>query len=269
MSSPASGQYTYRPKKAYSRKVAKAQRSVAALVARSGGSYSALAPRRVPFSQWSSSAMQGGGGAYRVGPGPEKKFIDLSSTAFNIPFQAVGSPQTGPGTFVLQLINGCALGSDSTTRIGRQIQMKSLQFRFAVGVAQATGGTYPAGAIAGHVRVLVVYDQQANGAAPAGTDILVNATTYGPTSPMNLNNRERFKVLSDKIVLLDPQGPGSQMVKVYKKLYLPVIFNAGNAGTIGDIQTGSIYVYLSTSVQATGAGTLGAAWYSRIRFTDF
>lgn len=54
-----------------------------------------------------------------------------------------------------------------------------------------------------YLRVMVVYDAQANGAFPSATDLLAvqeagGTAAYNPTSFLNLNNRDRFLVLKDK-----------------------------------------------------------------------
>lgn len=146
--------------------------------------------------------------------------------------------------------------------------MKSILYRATVSLATTAAGTVPAGAVGGQVRIICVYDSQANGAAPVATDVLANNTIDSVVTPMNLNNRERFKIIFDKYLTIDPQGPQSATLKVYKKFSLPVIFNSGNAGTIADIQTGSIYVFGATTVQATGAGFVNVNHYARIRFLD-
>lgn len=209
-------------------------------------------------------------GAYRVGPGPEKKFVDNNAILLVIPCAAAGAGTQGDsgGPSNLILLNGLSQGTDATTRIGRKVLMKSLLVRVTVSMTTLAAGTQPAGAIGGQVRFLCIYDSQSNGAAPIASDILSQVTTDTVVSPMNLNNRERFKILFDKYVTIDPQGPQSATLKCYKKFNLPIIFNGGNAGTIADIQTGSIYILAAATCQATAAFNCETNGYSRIRFLD-
>jgi len=187
------------------------------------------------------------------GPGAsELKWIDINSTAaFN----------AATGVAALTLLNGCTLGSDATNRIGRKIVMRSLQMRMSV-----LDTAVQAARFAG--RVLVVYDSQSNGVAPTQADILQAATSWH--APMNLNNRERFKVIWDKIFTIDSiQGSGNNpwICKKFKKLpNLETIFNSGNAGSVGDIQTGSLYMLTFATGEA--ASTPGMVFYSRVRFAD-
>ena len=91
------------------------------------------------------------------------------------------------------LINGIATGTDINNRVGRKVIMKSLVFNvnnFPVATtANALQGIM--------LRHMIVYDSQPNsaGTVPAVTDILETATTL---SPLNLNNRDRFRVIYDK-----------------------------------------------------------------------
>lgn len=235
---------------------------------RTGGNYSQILRRRLPLTYRR-------GGRWTTGPGPERKFIDsngsCSPATLAIGASSAGDSGTPTNPNSYFLINGISQGTDATTRIGRKIKMKSLQIRWTVSTQLPATGLNPAGLVAGDVRVLVVYDRQCNGVLPAVTDILQSGTVSCVTSPMNLNNRERFIVLVDKFFHLDPQGPGSHVFRCYRKIPASaqdVIFNAGNAGTIADIVTGAVIVVTATTVQATVAGAIDGNMYTRIRFLD-
>jgi len=178
----------------------------------------------------------------RSASAPERKNIDLSTS-----FTTGAAFAFSAG----QLLNGCAAGTGATNRVGRKMLMKSLQFRAAV---NSNAGN------AGNARVLVVYDKQTNGAAPAITDIL-GADLI--TAPMNLSNSDRFVVIADVLT----EGPTDITTtwheKHYKKLGLETLF--GNTGSaVTDINSGSVYMFV--------AGGTGAAitvnLYNRIRFVD-
>ena len=115
------------------------------------------------------------------------------------------------------------------------------------------------------MRIIVVYDKQANAVAPAITDVLTVDSFIGQN---NLNNRDRFVILCD--VISDPisvNANGSVAGTIYKKINLETMFNAGTAGTIGDITSGSIYLFVA---QTANIGTANPVfnWRSRIRFQD-
>jgi len=197
--------------------------------------------------------------------GPEKKYLDVaassSATVFNFG-PTPGSNTVGAPT--LQLLNGMALGTTGITRIGRQVTIKSWLFRMAVNAA-ATGNT-------GLLRVVVVWDSQANGAALTTTDLFESSNVADVlVSPLNLSNRERFQVVMDKVYNLGGLGavdgvpPDTIHIEKFKKMNKIVTFNGGNAGTVGDIATNSLYLITFGSV---GTASPSTSYHSRIRFTD-
>jgi len=185
-----------------------------------------------------------------------------------------------------QCINQCIQGTTLYQRIGQKIVMKRFVMKLVFsqipngGAAQTNDG--------GFYRVLVVYDAQPNAtsvtAANLAASVLKDNTEI--TSPLNLDNRERYKVILDKIGYLGAKtfsAAGlvtasntseqwqSACNKYKKTLNLDTIFNSGNAGTIGDIQTGALYVLYGTSISqslAAPANCVGVAGYTRIRFYD-
>lgn len=157
------------------------------------------------------------------------------------------------------LLNGMARGDDINQRQGRQVTLRSIELRLLSRVAPGTG-------IDQRHRILIVYDRQTNGAAPAITDILSSANVL---YPRNLENRQRFRILFDRLHTLNASGePGSgRIFKWYRRLNHPVTFNAGAAGTVADIQTGSLYAIVF-GTEAPG-GTAGiVSGIVRVRYSD-
>lgn len=199
-----------------------------------------------------------GGASRRTGgwsspqAGSELKFLDYSGTM---------APGFGTQTFTTPglLLNGCAPGSSAETRIGRKITMKSIYIRYSYSrsAATMTGGS-PG-------RILIVYDKQSNAAAPAITDILL-ADDYH--SMNNLSNRDRFITLFDSVT--EPISDTNNVCvgdTLYKGMNLDVMFNGGNAGTIGDITSGAIYAFAATT-NRIGVSNPQVVFRSRIRYTD-
>lgn len=185
----------------------------------------------------------------------EKKFIDVSSSALLTAAQATGT------------LSGClsamAQGTDANNHVGRECTLKSLYWQFACSMAATSAGSSP-------IRLVIVYDKEANGAAPtiatgAASDIFA---TDAITAPMNLNNRDRFIILVDEIIeCLGSAGPQGFYRKGYKKMSLPMIFNSTTTQTVSAIQTGSVYaVVWQNGNIITTAPTHNL--YTRIRFTD-
>jgi len=190
----------------------------------------------------------------------------------------------------LQLLNGVAQGTTLYTRIGQKIVMMTL-------VLKLTLSTIANGAVAqvnnpGQVRIMVIYDAQANATALTGatlsTALLKDNTSI--CSPQSLDNRERFKVLLDKYVqvgMFDFSATGlygstaavpstTDKACHYRGKYkaglkLDEVFNGTSGGTIGDIQTGALYLLVGNSISnsiAANTAVLGIAGYSRVRFYD-
>lgn len=169
------------------------------------------------------------------------------------------------------------LGTDFNARIGRKIVIKSFYIK-GYCQSEASRTTPVINVPAQQLRLIVFCDLQPNGAAPAITDLLDTANT---TSMLNLNNRDRFIVYTDKIYPIDPYfysatatqsfaSVSNQIknVKKYKKINLEVIFNSTNGGTIADITSGALYMWCIGS-QAAGANTDGNFLLStRVRYVD-
>lgn len=182
---------------------------------------------------------------------PELKFLDVLTSA-------IGLNTTG----TLTPLNLCAQGTDATQHIGRQTTMKSLYWMFQ-------GQMAPTSTLGGSVRLVVVYDKEAEGAAPtiatgAQTDIFNQDNIV---AQMNLNNRDRFVVLVDEIIeCIGTAGPQAFFRKGYRKIQMPVVFNAVTTATITAINTGSVYAVTWQNGIATASPM--AELQTRIRFED-
>lgn len=105
-----------------------------------------------------AQSVRVGGYAYPSRQG-ELKFLDVNT---GITVGGAAASTFGSGV----LLNGLANGNDASSRIGRKVTIKSLYLRWSQLFIAGAGG-------AGSIRVLIVYDKQANAAAPAITDILL------------------------------------------------------------------------------------------------
>jgi len=181
---------------------------------------------------------------------PEYKYMDTTLSPGSTRCDTTGD---------VILVNGCARGDDVGDRIGRKIVMKSLEMRLYAYVTAGTG-------VDQTNRVMVVYDKQPNGAAPAITDVLVSIST---TALKNANNDHRFNVLYDQTYYLNGSGESdsAKIWKNYRRLNFPVQFNSGDAGTIADIQTGSLY-FLVMGSEARGVTASQINGRVRVKFVD-
>jgi len=181
----------------------------------------------------------------------EFKAIDVSATSV--------VDTTGAVT----CLNGCARGDDIAGRNGRETTMKSIEFRAVVAPTDVTGVEQTA-------RVLLVYDRQANATPLTAVQVLAANNTY---APRNLENRRRFKILFDRTFQIGDRSaapasmPFAKTIKFYRRLAHPVTYNAGNAGTVADIVTGSLYL-ITVGTQGAGGAAGSCIFYSRVRFQD-
>jgi len=193
----------------------------------------------------------------------EKKVVDLNHALVAIE-NATGTPT---------LLNGCVAGSQNYQRIGRKINLKSLQIRGHLFPSDTTTNTCL-------VRMLIVFDKQSNGAAPTWGDVIKSQNIAGTTSStvtdmLNLDNRDRFEVIRDKTWSFNygessngySPCPGSYEITEYIRLSdRPTVYNAGTAGTVGDIQSGSLYVFWFCDQAAVTGASVDISY--RTRFVD-
>jgi len=176
---------------------------------------------------------------------PEKKNRDYSLTDLAIVPTTFWTPVT--------LLNSIDQGTTSSQRVGRKVQLKSIQMRWAFGFDNNFSS-----------RLLVVYDRDCNGVTPTMADILGPAAFPRMTAPMNLANTDRFVVLHDEIV--NPAfGAGFTAGKFYKKINLPMLFTSTSLD-VTSIREGGIFFMMGSTQNASPEPNI--EFTSRIRYTD-
>lgn len=158
----------------------------------------------------------------------------------------------------LSLINGCTQGDGPSNREGTQIHIKSIQMRIRT---EFNSGDASAGA----VRVVLVQDKQANGAAPTVANIYATTTAVAVDALRNLDNRKRFKILADRTYIMSPNGDSGYQDDIYLKKPIVTQYNSGNAGVVSDISSNSLYILIASDQAANGPFV---AFYARVRFTE-
>ena len=197
-------------------------------------------------------------------PKSELKAFDLSN--FASVFQPAG---------IFTLLNIPINGPEMYQRVGRKMYMKSLHVRgFCLNVATS---------LQDMGRIIIFYDSQPNAAVSNIAALLQDsnlAATTSVFSEINLNNRERFKIIRDHQIMLPAvtntagvltNGPltldpikSTMNIDMFIKLKgLETIFNGVNGGTIADITSGSLYML--TVSNATGWEFSGT---TRLRYYD-
>lgn len=171
-----------------------------------------------------------------------------------IHYNDVNATISATTTYSLILLNGLALGDTSTTRTGQSIKMDRLDLRFYI-MADVTS-------ILNLVRVIVVYDRQANAASMTSADLLVNTN---PNSPYTFGSQNRFIPLYDENFALSFNGNGIVTTSLTLNANQHVTFNTGNAGTVADIITGSLYLLVASKDLANPPSF---TYFSRLWFVD-
>jgi len=194
--------------------------------------------------------------------GAELKRVDLGTK--NPAFDTTGT--------VDYLLNGLDLGSSSWNRVGRRIRMTKLEIRgvYYPDISAASGPSY--------ARTVVFYDKQCNGTIPTWGTIF-NTTTFngsssnGPFSMPNIYNEKRFEILWDNTIVFGEvnvagnvysnANPGAIPMDHCIDLDHETTYDAGTAGDVTDINTGSLVIKFI----ATTSG-VNASFQSRVHFYE-
>lgn len=173
------------------------------------------------------------------------------------------SPIEGNTTGSIALINTVASGTGVTQRVGKKIQLKSIQINGILnGSTTTTTAAY---------AIMLVWDSRPAGALPAITDILV---TVSPEAFLNDANSGRFKILWRSDDYCGPI-PGDHSTHIYHDYYkFPkvgrnsrTVYKAAGTGAIADIDEGALY-FVAVGGVAAGAADVTGTVSLRLRFWD-
>lgn len=199
------------------------------------------------------------GGVYgRFQPsGVESKYADISLNIAGV---------TNVNSWGFTSINQIPVSDGPSGRIGRSITLTSIQLLYNLDVHHSESNVV-------YLRLMVVLDKQANGAAPAYVD-LMNANSA--LAYRNLDNADRFVVLHDKFTRYTPSAlasagtmrfSGPTFINVFRKCNIPIVFdNTATTGALTTIRSNNVFVigYLYGAQTALNdfKGTL------RVRYRD-
>lgn len=195
----------------------------------------------------------------------EKKVFDVDTASYNI----------NSAGFCQNLFQP-TMGTDMSNRIGRKTVLKSCYMRGYLAVSNTLATPMTVTNLGSTLNRFIMYwDTQPNGAVPAVTDIIKAAI---PSAQLNINNRDRFRILADKQISLDPclfdeanyANCVNQIkpIKLFKRLDLETIFNGGNGGTVADISSGALGVLWINNQPSGQNGPVDFVGSYRIRFAD-
>lgn len=152
------------------------------------------------------------------------------------------------------LLNGLAQGDDSTNRDGNEVFISSLYIKGEITAADSSN----------LLRMLIIWDSQANSAAPTDAQLFYSPTAYPQLSMINYDYRKRFRVLSDEMFVVDSDDPVTffrRYIKIGRKTQY-----VGSSSLIAGITKGALYCVL---VSDSGAASHPLVTFqSRIHFTS-
>lgn len=174
--------------------------------------------------------------------------VSIANSAAQGPTWLAAAAAEPAAAFVgISEVNDVQAGTALYQRVGSRINIRSIALDFDITPSAAT--------VIGDIRWALVYDRQTNGAFPAITDMFgQNGATGATYAGVNMGNRNRFSVIRDQVVCIDPGTGLEKHVKVFCKGYWPVDFKA-SGGAVTDFTTGAIFFVAGTE-QVGGAGTI-------------
>jgi len=120
------------------------------------------------------------------------RLINIETKAFTLSFSF--TPASTPSIVYLSAV---AQSLDQGGRVGNSLRLQRLYWRYIMNSNAAATDDRP-------VRVMIVRDNECQGATPSADDILVDVSTgiTSTLSPVDINNSNRFAVLQDEMHLL-------------------------------------------------------------------
>ncbi len=150
-----------------------------------------------------------------------RKLKRMINVEYKQRYEKLTSSSTGTTPAFFSLVT-LSQGQTQNERIGAQAKFINLFFNSIANIEPTTNTET-------FVRYIVFIDKQCNGANPSGADLLQDATAINNiVSPLNMDNKFRFKVLYNRVIKLSENLPINQ-VKWFKKLLLPVRYDGTGA----------------------------------------
>lgn len=179
-----------------------------------------------------------------INPRPEIKFLDINPGSGAIPATGSVAPIFTP-----------TQGAAANQVLGNTCNLKSVYARFTVTCGPGVDDAQVPAAF----RAMLIYDRQSNAGNAAVSDVLA---TVDVSSFMNLNNRDRFVVLSNEYGTVNPNG----QAEVYIEVYQPINMQAAFAGTTIPTTGSVILLLISDQTVVANQPLINGSW--RVKFVD-
>jgi hypothetical protein len=193
----------------------------------------------------------------------EPKNIDLAASTFAL------SITTTPNII---LLNPIVQGTTGNNRTGREVVLDSL--RLSLIFDQNTTALSD-----DLIRVMLVVDRECRSASMGSADLISSnsSSALQVNSSVDFDNfPRRFRLLHDKVYLLPVRGENANTSNTLSRILVPLqiklnqkvhYYNASNAGTIGDIDSGALTLIV-WSYNATSGTVSSMSYDSRVVFRD-
>lgn len=202
--------------------------------------------------------------AYNRAQKAELKCFDFhvpSSTALVTVGNVVGAYSLATG---MSVVNVPSTGALPYNQVGNKIDCQSLAVEAELLQPQTDVSSST-------VRLIVVYDRQPNGAYPLITDLLYdNATAVTFNSAISISGRDRFKMLRDCQIVLDPASCLAKHYETYIKLGSLASSYAfsPNVDNITTITSGAIYLIMFYVQHVGTTAPKFDSVHTRLRYYD-
>lgn len=162
-------------------------------------------------------------------------------------------------------LNQIANGTTDSQRVGRKIQLKSLQVHGrAYNLSTASGNK---------CCIMVIWDSKPRGTLPAMTDILQSANSLDFPNPENF---QRFTILKRMdFVLVGNYASATNATQITERTIdffidlkgRTVVYGSAGTGAVGDIEEGALYL-VTTGSSSSGTNAASFSYNTRVRFWD-
>lgn len=172
------------------------------------------------------------------------------------------------GTVVL--INAIPSGATASSQLAGHIRMYKCEFIGRV-VSSTFVNNNP-----DTLRILIVYDKQANNAAPALSDVLLDTTaaTVDVNSHVNLGNLDRFEILYDRsiplpgVLMTTVSGTGPQTASAFCIRDTLKLNHATHFNNAAGVLSGALRVF-TLGTFAAGSESWELIATARVYFSDY
>jgi len=196
-------------------------------------------------------------------PGAQIALVTTANVAYVAPTIAGLGLATG-----FSCINTLQQGNGVAQRIGDKVVFRSITVNGCICCADDNTIVDQ-----GHIRVMVVYDKQTNGATPLIGDIIANVNSDNSynvafNSSIRIANRKRFVCLKNKIYNMGYTDNASIHFKYYIKKNLETTYSgSSDPPTLAQVMNGAIYLLIFTSVGFTHPPLINDI-NCRLRYSD-